>query len=68
MFPPETNIPTAAIALVRKHGDRAPIFASMEADARLEAGDLDAAANWRLVLAVIKRLVEPESDKEATRH
>ena len=28
-----------ALALVRMHGDKAPIYAAMEADAMLEAGD-----------------------------
>lgn len=46
----DTDISTAAIALVREHGDRAPIYAAMEADRLSEAGDLDGAAHWRLVL------------------
>lgn len=62
------DIHTTALDLIRKHGDSAPIFAAMEADTRLEAGDLDGAAHWRRVLAAIKRTVEPDGDKEATRH
>ena len=68
MQPSDTDITDAAIALVREHGDCAPIFAAMEADRLSEEGDLDRAVYWQLVLAVINRLVEPESDKEATRH
>jgi hypothetical protein len=64
MPPTDTDIPTAAIALVREHGDRASIFAAMEADARLEAGDINGAAHWRLVLAAIRRMVEPEAARQ----
>ena len=53
-----------AIAHVEQHGDKATIHAAMEADARLEAGDIDEAAHWRLVLASIRGMVEPAG----TRH
>ena len=42
-----------ALALIDRHGDRAVIYAAMEADERLDAGDLDRAAFWRRVVAVI---------------
>jgi hypothetical protein len=32
----------------------------MEADACLEAGDMDGVVHWRLVLRAIKWMVEPE--------
>jgi hypothetical protein len=57
MPPPDTDIPTTAIAMVREHGDQAPIFAAMEADRLSEEGDLDGAAYWRLVLAAVRRMV-----------
>jgi len=38
----------------------------MEADARLEAGDMDGAAHWRLVLAAVRRMVEPGSGAALT--
>jgi hypothetical protein len=53
------EIQEAAFQLVAEHGDKAPIHAAMEADARLEAGDMDGAAHWRLVLAVVREMVEP---------
>jgi hypothetical protein len=34
----------AAFDYLEQHGDTAPIFAAMEADRMLEAGDLDGAA------------------------
>jgi hypothetical protein len=55
MPPLDTDISSAAIALVREHGDRAPIHAAMEADRLLEATDLGGAAHWRLVLAAVGR-------------
>lgn len=49
-----------ALALIDRHGDQAAIHAAMEADAMLEAGDMDATAHWRAVLAAVRRMVEPE--------
>ena len=42
-----------ALALTDRHGDRASIYAAMEADERLDAGDLDRAAFWRRVVDAI---------------
>lgn len=60
MPPPDTDITSTAIALVREYGDQAAIYAAMEADARLEAGDLDGATHWRAVLRAVRGMVEPE--------
>jgi len=49
-----------ALALIREHGDKATIFAAMEADTRLAPGDLDGAGQWRVVLRAIRRMMEPE--------
>lgn len=54
-----TDAPDAyreALSLIDQHGDTAPIFAAMEADAALDAGDLDGAATWRRVVAAIREL------------
>ena len=48
---------------MEQNGDKAPIFAAMEADARLVAGDLDGAATWRMVLRAIRGMTEPEGVK-----
>ena len=45
-----------AVALIDRHGDRAGIYAAMEADERLDAGDLDRAAFWRRVVAAVNEL------------
>jgi hypothetical protein len=42
-----------ALALIDRHGDQATIYAAMEADERLDAGDMDRAAFWRRVVAAI---------------
>jgi hypothetical protein len=43
---------------LEQHGDQAAIHAAMEADARLEAGDLDGAATWRMVLRAVRGMME----------
>ena len=43
------DIHETAFRLVADHGDTAPVQAAMEADACLDQGDMDGAANWRLV-------------------
>jgi hypothetical protein len=43
------KIQEAAFQLIAEHSDQAAIHAAMEADARLEAGDTDGAAHWRMV-------------------
>lgn len=64
MTNPDTHTLESALSLVREHGDRAPIYAAMEADRLSEAGDLDGAAHWRRVLVSIREMVEPAG----TRH
>ncbi|MCK5275387.1 MAG: hypothetical protein KAR37_12105 [Alphaproteobacteria bacterium] len=46
----------SALALIDRHGDQAAIHAAMEADAMLEAWDLDGAAHWRRVVAAVNDL------------
>lgn len=55
-----SNAYRTATRLLEQHGDTAPIFAAMESDAMLDAGDLDGAATWRLVLRAIREMMEPE--------
>lgn len=52
----DLNLRDLALALTDRHGDRASIYAAMEADERLDAGDLDRAAFWRRVVAAINEL------------
>ncbi len=48
-------------ALVKQHGQDAPVHAAMRADAMLEAGDLDGYSVWKRVLRAVEELqrVEP---------
>ena len=61
---PEIDIFRSANALVKQHGEDAPIQAAMRADELLEAGDLDGAAVWRRVLRAIEELqgTEPNTN------
>ena len=52
------NIQREAVEFILQHGDSAPIHAPMEADTRLEAGDMNGAAHWRLVLAALPFMVK----------
>ncbi len=42
---------------IRQHGLDAPIFAAMRADKLLEEGEMDGAANWRLIVTRINQLL-----------
>ncbi len=53
---PEIDIFRSANALVKQHGEDAPIQAAMRADELLEAGDLDGAAVWRRILRAVEEL------------
>ncbi len=55
-----TDIERTAWEFWERHGDKAPIHTAMEADACLEAGDMDGATHWRLVRRAIRGMVEPE--------
>jgi hypothetical protein len=43
---------------IRQHGLDAPIFAAMRADKLLEQGEIDGAANWRMIVTRINQLLE----------
>jgi hypothetical protein len=42
---------------IRQHGLDAPIFAAMRADKLLEDGEIDGAANWRMIVTRINKLL-----------
>ena len=60
------DIYRSAQALVKQHGEDAPIHAAMRADAMLEAGDLDGYAVWRRILGAVGVLRSEERPKSAT--
>ena len=60
----DRNTYRTAFDYLEQHGDTAPIFAAMEADARLEQGNMDGAAMWRRVVKAIHEL----TGMEGTRH
>ena len=58
----DPDIKRFALALADHHGDQAGIYAAMEADERLDAGDLDRAAFWRRVVAAVNELRDAPAD------
>ncbi len=53
---PDLDIFRSAQVLVKRHGQDAPIHATMRADAMLEAGDLDGYAVWKRILRAVKEM------------
>ncbi len=53
---PDLDIYRSAQALVKRHGEDAPIHAAMRADAMLEAGDMAGYAAWKRVLRAVEEL------------
>ncbi len=52
----DLDIYRSAQALVKRHGQDAPIHAAMRADELLEAGDLDGVAVWKRILRAVEEL------------
>ncbi len=50
----------SANVLVKRHGQDAPIHATMRADAMLDKGDLDGVATWRRILRAVEELLSKE--------
>ncbi len=59
-MPDEIDIYRSAKLLIDQHGEEAPIFAAMQADKCLEAGDLDGKAVWMGVIRAIKELLDQQ--------
>ncbi len=57
-MPDEIDIYRSAKLLIDQHGEDAPIFAAMQADKRMEAGDIDGCAVWKRVIQAIKELLD----------
>ncbi len=53
---PDLDIYRSAQALIKHHGEDAPIHAAMRADAMLEAGDLGGYAVWKRILRAVEEL------------
>ncbi len=46
--------------LVKQHGQDAPIYATMRADAMLDKGDLGGYAVWKRILRAVEELLSKE--------
>ena len=58
----------SAELLIDLHGDEAAIQAAYQADAMLDKADLDGAAVWRRIVAVINELQQEEPAAGERRH
>ena len=56
----DLDIYRAAKALIKQHGDEAPIHAAMRADELLEAGDLVGKAVWLRIMKAAEELLSEE--------
>ncbi len=52
----DLDIYRSAQALIKQHGQDAPIHAAIRADAMLEKGDLDGCAVWKRLLRAVEEL------------
>ncbi len=57
---PDLDLYRSAQALIKRHGEDAPIHAAMRADAMLEKGDLSGVAVWKRVLRAVEELQRAE--------
>ena len=62
----DTDIYTSAKALIKQHGEDAPIHAAMRADDMLDAGYLDGLAVWKRILKAVDELLSEEVPDGAT--
>ncbi len=56
----DLEIYRSAQALIKQHGEDAPIRAAMKADAMLDKGDLDGYAVWERILRTVEELLRVE--------
>ena len=56
----DLDIYRSAQALVKHHGQDAPIHAATRADAMLDKGDLDGCAVWKRILWAVEELQRAE--------
>ncbi len=54
---PDLDIYRSAQALIKQHGEDAPVHAAMRADAMLAAGDLDGYGVWKRILRAVEELL-----------
>ena len=57
---PDLDIFRPAQALVKQHGEDAPIRVAMITDAMLNMGDLDGYAVWKRILRTVEELLSKE--------
>ncbi|MCH9000244.1 MAG: hypothetical protein IID48_18555 [Proteobacteria bacterium] len=53
---PDLDIYRSAQALVKRHGEDAPIHVNMRADAMLDKGDLDGFSVWKRIRRAVEEM------------
>ena len=64
----DLDIYRSAKLLVKQHGKEAPIHAALNADARIEKGDLDGQAVWLRIVKAIEVILETRPGDGAAVH
>ena len=62
----DLDIYRSAQALIRQHGEDAPVHVAMQTDAMLDKGDLDGYAVWKRILRAVGKLLSKERPDGAT--
>ena len=64
----DLDIYRSAQLIVDQHGDEARIFAAMQADNKLERGDMAGMAAWHRMLAAVRVLLRHRPTDQDTLH
>ena len=64
----DLNIYGSAQLIVDQHGDEAPIFAAIQANKKLERGDMVGMAAWHRILAAVRVLLRHQPTDQDTLH
>ncbi len=61
----DLDIYRAAHLLIKRHGDDAPIEATMRADELMEAGNMEGVAVWKQIVKAVEELLSEERPEGA---
>ncbi len=67
-MPSQIDIYRSAKLLIKQHGEDAPIFAAIEADACSEKGDLEGKAVWLRVIKAVKEMQRTQPRRDEPTH
>ena len=64
----DRDVWTSANVLLKHHGEGAPLYAVQQADALLEAGDMEGLAVWKRILRAVQELQREQPAEGQARH